>query len=128
MKPDPSGLPNTYLCEAGEEIQAVTTLDHAPFLAQFPTEPLNGKWLSASTDQDRLVDKRTFKAGATGAEPVVIEVNYFEQIPDDAPYTTAKYTTTFTSLTNPGDVAQVVGVVVPKGQGPLLNQYTFNAA
>jgi hypothetical protein len=128
MKPDPSGLPNTYLCDPGEEIQVVTILDQPPFLAQFPQEPLNGTWLTAATDQDRLIDTRTFNCNQAGGKPVVFEVAYEEQIPNDAPYTSAKYTTTFTSKSNPDNPPLSVPVVVPKGLGPILNQYNFKVA
>jgi hypothetical protein len=128
MKPDPSGLPNTYLCNPGEEIKVVTTIDHPPFLAQFPLEPYNGNWTSVTFDQESLTDTRTFNCSPTGGEPVIFDVAYNEKIPDDAPYNVAKYSTTFSSITNPVDPPIAVPVAVPKGLGPILNQYSFKVA
>jgi hypothetical protein len=125
MKPDPSGLPNTYLCNAGEEIKVVTTVDHAPFLAGFPDHPYNGKWASVTPDWENLKDTRTFVCSPAGGTSLSFTVSYDEQIPDDAPYNSAKHITTFASVTNPGDAAIPVPVVVPKKLGPIINQYTF---
>jgi hypothetical protein len=128
MKPDPSGLPNTYLCDPGETIQVVTTIDNPPFLAAFPDHPYNGKWASVTPDWGNLKDTRTFVCSPAGGPPISFTVSYDEKIPDDAPYDSAKYTTTFTSVTKPGNPAIPVPLVVPKGMGPIINQYTFKVA
>jgi hypothetical protein len=128
MKPDPSGLPNTYLCDPGETIQVFTTIDNAPFLAGFPDHPYNGKWESVTPDWGNLKDTRTFVCSGAGGAPISFTVSHDEQIPDDAPYDSTKYTKTFTSVTKPGDAAILVPIVVPKGLGPIMNQYTFKVA
>ena len=128
MKPDPSGLPNTYVCDTGEEIQVVTTVDHPPFLAQFPDQPRNSKWESVTPDWGNLKDMRTFLCSGSAANPVTFVVAYKSEIPDGAPYDNVTYRITFTSLTNPGDPPQTVTETVPKGAAPILDQYTFNVA
>ncbi len=83
MKPDPSGLPNTYLCDPGETIQVFTTIDNAPFLAGFPDHPYNGKWESVTPDWGNLKDTRTFVCSGAGGAPISFTVSHDEQIPDD---------------------------------------------
>jgi hypothetical protein len=127
MKPDPSGLPNTFVCDPGEKILVVTTVDHPPFLAQFPPAPIGATWLSAVVDQVHLTDTRTFQCPSSVPGAVIFQASYDEAIVAGvAPYTSVKYSTTISSLTNPHDPPISAPIVVQQGQGPTLEQYTFN--
>jgi hypothetical protein len=116
-------LHNTFQVAPGEVIQLVTTIDNPPFLAGYTTPPHGSKW--ASVKRTNTSDTRQFTSPTTSGQQVVLAVSCAEAIPTGAPYNTAVYTLTFSSITNPVDPPVKSGVVVPQGLGPISQTYTF---
>jgi len=116
-------LHNMFQVAPGEVIQLVTVIDNPPFVAGYTTPPHGSTW--ANVKKARTSDTRQFTSPGTSGQQVVFAVSCAEAIPTGAPYTTAVYTLTFSSVTNPQDPAVNSGVAVPQGLGPISQTYTF---
>jgi len=126
LQPDPATQPNVFNCQPSETINLVTSVDKAPFLAQFPPAPTGGAWATVVQDKANLPDTRTFVCPAAKGNSIRFVVSCDERIAAGDPDPTAHYTLTFTSITNPLNPPAVFNIGVPQGLGPIPSSYTFN--
>lgn len=114
---------NTFQVAPGESIELITAVDNPPFLAGYTTPPHGSAWVNINRTTSN--DTRSFACPGIVGQNVTFAVSCDEAIPIGAPYNTAAYGLTFSSLTNPADPSVKSGVVVPKGLGPLSQTYNF---
>jgi hypothetical protein len=126
IQPDPLNDPDTFTCQPSEKIQLVTSVDKAPLLALFPSNPVGGTWSSAVQDMIHLTDTRIFVCPSTSGGSLSFNMSCDEQIAPGDPDPTAHYRISISSLTNIADPVVISKVNVPQGVGPVARTFTFN--
>jgi hypothetical protein len=116
-------LHNMFQVTPREVIRLVTEIDNPPFVAGYTTPPHGSTW--AKERRTNTSDTREFTCPNTSGQQVTFAVSCAEAIPSGAPYSTAVYTLTFSSITNPQDSPVKSGIAVPQGLGPNSQTYTF---
>ena|ERR1700683_4703021 len=126
VQPDPVNDPDTFTCQLSEIIQVVTTVNKAPLLALFPSNPVGGIWSSVVRDMINLTDTRSFVCPSTSGNAISFNMSCDEQIAAGDPDPTARYRISVSSLTNLANPVVISNVNVPQGLGPVPRTFTFN--
>jgi len=109
----------------GEKIRVNTKIDKPPCVVAFQDPPNGGQWENVVNPP---CGQRDFTAPNKVGATISFQVRYDEGIAQNDPDPLARYTTTFISLTNPGDPSSTTTVNVPRGTGPLPLLFTFTTA
>jgi hypothetical protein len=109
--------------ESQERIEIRTTGNKQPFLVGFQTPPVGSAWENITVIPRG--EQREFATPKAQGKIVSFNVDYDEEIPANDPDPVARYTTVFTSLTNPGDPPSTKKIAVPKGTGPVPRFFKF---